>query len=46
VHELFHESLARFGVLALGHRETIRFTPFEDAYEAVDADERIYRKVR
>jgi len=46
VHELFHESLARFGVLALGHRETIRLTPFEDAYEAVDADERIYRKVR
>jgi chemotaxis protein methyltransferase CheR len=46
VHELFHESLARFGVLALGHRETIRFTPFEDAYEALDADERIYRKVR
>ena len=46
VHELFHESLARFGVLALGHRETIRFTPFEDAYDAVDADERIYRKVR
>jgi chemotaxis protein methyltransferase CheR len=46
VHELFHESLARFGVLALGHRETIRFTPFEDAYEALDSDERIYRKVR
>jgi chemotaxis protein methyltransferase CheR len=46
VHELFHESLARFGVLALGHRETIRFTPFEDAYTALDEDEHIYRKVR
>jgi chemotaxis protein methyltransferase CheR len=46
VHELFHESLAHLGVLALGHRETIRFTPFEEAYEALDADERIYRKVR
>ena len=27
VHELFYESLATFGVLALGHKESIRFTP-------------------
>ena len=26
VHELFYESLAPFGVLALGHKESIRFT--------------------
>ena len=31
VHDLFHESLATFGVLALGHKETIRFTPLEHA---------------
>ena len=37
VHELFYESLARFGVLALGHKEAITFTPHEDDYEALDA---------
>jgi chemotaxis protein methyltransferase CheR len=46
VHALFHESLATFGVLALGHKETIRFTRFADAYEELDPDERLYRKVR
>ena len=44
-HELFHSSLASFGVLALGHKESIRFTSFADRYEPLDADERIYRKV-
>jgi chemotaxis protein methyltransferase CheR len=46
VHRLFHESLARFGVLALGHKETIAFSPFADAYAELDPTERIYRKVR
>jgi chemotaxis protein methyltransferase CheR len=46
VHGLFHESLAQFGVLALGHKETIAFSPFESAYEELDAQERIYRKVQ
>ena len=45
VHELFYESLAMFGVLALGHKESIRFTRFADRYEELDAGERIYRKV-
>ena len=40
VHELFYESLARFGVLALGHKESIRFTRIADRYEELDADER------
>jgi chemotaxis protein methyltransferase CheR len=44
VHALFHESLALRGVLALGHKETIRFTRFADAYEELDPDERLYRK--
>jgi chemotaxis protein methyltransferase CheR len=44
--ELFHESLATFGVLALGHKETLRFTTLEDAYEELDADERIYRRAK
>jgi len=46
VHQLFHDSLERFGILALGHKESIRFTGIEHAYEELDALERIYRKVR
>jgi len=46
VHELFHESLERLGILALGHKESIKFTGFEDRYEEIDAQEKIYRKVR
>jgi len=46
VHELFHESLARFGVLALGRKETIAFSPFQSSYDELDRDERIYKKVR
>lgn len=45
VHELFHESLATFGVLALGHKESIKFTRFAESYEELDAEERLYRKV-
>ena len=46
VHRLFHESLATFGILALGQKETIRFSPLESCYEELDAAERLYRKVR
>ena len=46
VHELFHESLVRFGVLVLGHKESIRFSPYADRYEELDADERIFKKRR
>jgi chemotaxis protein methyltransferase CheR len=46
VHRLFHESLATFGVLALGQKETIRFSPHEESYEVLDAAEKLYRKVR
>jgi len=45
VHGLFYESLANFGILGLGHKESIRFTPHAQQYEAVDADEKLYRKV-
>jgi chemotaxis protein methyltransferase CheR len=45
VHELFYESLENFGILALGHKESIHFTRFADRYEPIDADERIYRKI-
>jgi chemotaxis protein methyltransferase CheR len=45
VHGLFYDSLTTFGILALGHKESIGFTRFADSYEAIDSDERIYRKV-
>jgi chemotaxis protein methyltransferase CheR len=45
VHRLFYESLMTFGVLALGAKESIRFSPFEDRYEDLDANERLYKKV-
>jgi chemotaxis protein methyltransferase CheR len=46
VHDLFYESLATFGVLALGHKESIHFSRHERSYEELDADQKIYRKVR
>jgi chemotaxis protein methyltransferase CheR len=45
VHELFYESLEPFGVVALGHKESIRFTRYEDRYEALDQQEKLYRKM-
>ena len=45
VHELFYESLGTFGVLALGRKESIKFTGHENCYEELDASERLYRKV-
>jgi chemotaxis protein methyltransferase CheR len=45
VHGLFYESLAMFGVLALGQKETIRFSPYEASFEELDAEERLYRKI-
>jgi chemotaxis protein methyltransferase CheR len=44
VHALFYESLERLGVLVLGHKETLAFTPLADRYEELDPAERIYRK--
>jgi len=46
VHQLFYDSLERFGILALGHKESIRFTGLEDRYEELDAQEKLYRKVK
>jgi chemotaxis protein methyltransferase CheR len=45
VHRLFYESLMTFGVLALGAKESIRFSHFEDRYEDLDEGERLYKKV-
>ncbi|HEY3542427.1 MAG TPA: protein-glutamate O-methyltransferase CheR [Gaiellaceae bacterium] len=45
VHELFYESLDQFGMLALGHKESLSFTKYAEKYELLDAAERIYRKI-
>jgi chemotaxis protein methyltransferase CheR len=46
VHELFYESLLRLGVLALGPKESLAFTPHVDSYEVLDLQEKLYRKAR
>jgi chemotaxis protein methyltransferase CheR len=45
VHELFYDSLDALGVLALGHKESIKFTRHEGSYEALDVQEKLYRKM-
>jgi|RhiMetdeSRZDD1v2_1073273.scaffolds.fasta_scaffold394641_1 chemotaxis protein methyltransferase CheR len=46
VHKLFHDSLPTYGYLGLGSKESLRFTGFEENYEAVDRREKIYRKIK
>jgi chemotaxis protein methyltransferase CheR len=45
VHRLLYSSLVRLGVLGLGRRESLRFTPHEQDYEAIDGKERLFKKV-
>jgi chemotaxis protein methyltransferase CheR len=46
VHRLIYDSLAQFGVLALGRKESLRFTPHAASYDELDAAEKLYRKAR
>jgi chemotaxis protein methyltransferase CheR len=46
VHGLFYDSLATFGVLALGSKESMRFSPYEERYDQLNGPEKIFRKVR
>ena len=46
VHDLFHESLVRFGVLGLGQKESITFTSHVQDYKVLDPLDRIFRKVQ
>jgi chemotaxis protein methyltransferase CheR len=45
VHTLFYESMVMFGVLGLGSKESLKFTPYERRYEEIVFGERLYRKV-
>ncbi len=46
VHKLFLDSLVPLGVLGLGHKETVRHGRYAEHYEAIDEQERLYRRVR
>ncbi len=43
---LFHDSLPPLGFLALGHKESLRFSTAESYFESTDKDEKIFRKIR
>jgi chemotaxis protein methyltransferase CheR len=46
VHNLIYESLSMFGILGLGNKESLKFTPREAFYERLDGRDKLYRKVR
>ncbi len=46
VHQLFYESLAMFGILGLGSKESLRFSQYEACYQKLRPRERLYRKIR
>lgn len=46
VHNLLYASLITFGMLGLGQKEAVRFSPHEACYEELDRTEKWYRKVR
>lgn len=46
VHQLFADSLGTFGILALGHKESLRRSTAAGGYTELDAAARIYRRSR
>jgi chemotaxis protein methyltransferase CheR len=46
VHGIFYESLVTYGYLGLGRSENIRFTRFDQNYESVSGNEKLYRKIQ
>ena len=45
-HQVLYESLVRLGFLALGTKETLRFTPHQKAYDAVAGTRDFFRRIR
>jgi chemotaxis protein methyltransferase CheR len=45
VHNLLYESLSMFGILGVGAKETLRFSPLENAFEVIDKVGKLYRRV-
>ena len=46
VHKLLYESLDLNGFLILGNKESLKFSPYEDYFDLVDMNERIYKKIK
>jgi chemotaxis protein methyltransferase CheR len=46
VHDLFYRSLTSFGLLGLGKKESLRFTPFEQYYKELEAGTSLFRRVQ
>ena len=46
VQRLFYDSLTRFGTLCLGNKESMRFSAYEDSYEVVDPQAKIFRRIK
>jgi chemotaxis protein methyltransferase CheR len=44
VHHLLYESLDRFGILALGSKESLQFTPHEKDYEPLKCGWKLFRR--
>jgi len=45
VHNLFYKSLASFGLLGLGDKESLHLSGYEQSYEQLSGKEKLYRKV-
>ncbi len=45
VHNLFYDSLSRFGILGLGRQESLKFTVHEKHYEELEGREKLYRRI-
>ncbi len=43
-HQLFHDSLGRFGILGLGQQESLKFSAYQHCYKPLESEARIYRK--
>ncbi len=46
VQDILHRSLAHFGILGLGMKESLRYTSLNAAYEELPGNVRLYRRVR
>lgn len=45
VHGLFQESLSCHGILGLGSKESLRFTPYMECFEEIDSENKLYKKI-
>jgi chemotaxis protein methyltransferase CheR len=43
---LFDASLAKLGILALGHKESLRYSVLADRYEELDGEQKLFRKAK